>query len=197
MYDQSISEAVSNSLPSKKLSIDFRSIGILTISTDYLAHMWKKAEELLSNGNAAVICPGEATVYLVASSSTPRNPHRVTFHTGGRHVCTCIGYNSAKICAHALVVAELRNSLFDFVAWYKRSKHAPSAGKLSDLAKPTSTGKKGNTGAGKKRKASNIGTGIQHPAASDVYLADIFFFCISQQPDQEMLWVLSIFQPYL
>jgi hypothetical protein len=46
----------------------------------------------------------------------------------------------SKICAHALVVAELRNCLLDFVAWYKRSKHKPSAGKLSDLTKPKHSG---------------------------------------------------------
>ena len=126
------------------LSLPYRSTGITTVSAEHLAHMWKKAEALLLSEGSVVLSPGETSAFLVASASTPGNPHRVTVHQGGRCVCNCIGYSSSKICAHALVVAESNNSPFDFVAWYKRSKHSPSAGSLSDLAKPKHTGRKGN-----------------------------------------------------
>ena len=56
-----------------------------------------------------------------------------------------MSYASSKICAHALSTAEFCESLFDYIAWYKRLKCKPSASYLSNISKPKAAGKKGNT----------------------------------------------------
>ena len=54
-------------------------------------------------------------------------------------MCDCLGYRSAKLCAHALAVAE-SCGLFDYLSWYKQLKCKPSVGYLANLSKPKMCG---------------------------------------------------------
>ena len=136
--------AVSPSTSNIPLSIPHKSTGITTLSEVHLQNLWSKAALILSKKSNIVAAPGASSTYMVISLSND-TPNKVTVHPAGKLVCNCMSYTSSKICAHALSTAEFCDSLFDYIAWYKKMKCKPSASYLSSLGKPKTAGKKGNT----------------------------------------------------
>ena len=115
------------------------STGITTLSQDHLSQIWVKATNILRDPGNIVLAPGSKTTHFVASISQ-KDPHKVVVHPGGKYVCDCLGYRSAKLCAHALAVAESCGLLFDYLSWYKQLKCKPSVGYLANLSKPKMCG---------------------------------------------------------
>ena len=54
----------------------------------------------------------------------------------------CLGYKSAKICAHTVAAALKAGDIEAFVCWYKRLKCKPNFTALAERGKPSTSGKK-------------------------------------------------------
>ena len=72
--------------------------------------------------------------------------------TGGGFLCDdeCLGYKSAKICAHTAAAALKAGNVQAFVCWYKKLKCKQNFTVVAGSGKPTTYGKKPRKGATKK-----------------------------------------------
>ena len=128
----------------------------VNIPAPVLDGIWKKAAKLLTATSAITKAPGtdEKAHSVLSSSGNP--PHLVTMRKNGQYVCdkTCGNWNSLRICAHTVVVAEVNNDLSLFVSWLVKSKKKPSLTKLLVTGMPDGRGKKGNKSNYQKKKVS-------------------------------------------
>ena len=110
-----------------------------------LSGIWTKAGNLLQDtANNFSMSPGSHSQARMVRSSSSTTPHLVKQGKGGNFVCDCINYKSLRICSHTVAVAELNDSLIEFLSYLKKLKHAPNltAMAISDMPK------------GKERKGS-------------------------------------------
>lgn len=105
-----------------------------------LSGIWTKAEDLLKDpGGNFSMSPGSHSQARMVKSYSSSTPHLVKPAKGGRFICdsNCAHYKSLGICSHTVAVAELNNSLIEFLAFYKKSKakHIPNltAMAISDM----------------------------------------------------------------
>lgn len=135
------------------LSVTAAESGITSIPTAILESVFEKAANLLSIPGNVVPKPGASDgSFMVAGISN--KVHCVTPGKGGSLTCdrTCVNFSS-KICEHTLAVAQLKGSLPEFIAWYKRSKRGPNITNMALAGGPKNAGKKPS-----KRKRSNAKT---------------------------------------
>ena len=114
--------------------------------------IWTNANSIFDDSDAIVQAPGDSTAYIIKSLSGQR-PHFVRpSKTGGGFLCDdeCLGYKSAKICAHTVAAALKADNVDAFVCWYKRLKTKPNFTAVAESGKPTTSGKKPRKGATKK-----------------------------------------------
>ena len=90
---------------------------------------------------------------MVASTSSPKKPHLVSFYSNGKITCDCINYFTRNLCSHVIAVAELQSSLPQLLKWYKdtnKEVNLWNAARSSGV--PKHPGEKLN---GQKRKRSH------------------------------------------
>ena len=87
--------------------------------------IWKKAEELLAQPNAVVTAQGFDTSVKMAASKSGKHPHLVKCGKGGRvsYDNECPDWRSLNICSHIVAVAEINNSLHEYIDFYRKSKY--------------------------------------------------------------------------
>ena len=86
--------------------------------------LWKKAERLLSLGDAILPAPStdkSSEAFSVLSQSGD-SPNFAKVYNNAKVTCNCRNYKPKKICAHAISVAESLGILSEFVAWYRKQK---------------------------------------------------------------------------
>ena len=104
----------------------------------------------MGDETAIVQAPGDETAYIVKSTSGQK-PHYVRPAKGGGYLCDdCLGYKSAKICAHTVAASLKTNQMESFIKWYKKLKCKPNFTVLAESGKPTTAGKKPRKGVSKK-----------------------------------------------
>ena len=114
--------------------------------------IWMNANSIFVDSAAIVQAPGDSTAYIVKSLSGQK-PHYVQpSKGGGGFLCDnkCLGYKSAKICAHTVSAALKADDIEAYVCWYKRLKCKPNFTVLAESGKPSTSGKKPRKGATKK-----------------------------------------------
>lgn len=114
--------------------------------------IWTNANSIFVDNTAIVQAPGDSTAYIVKSLSGQK-PHYVhPSKSGGGFLCDdeCLGYKSAKICAHTVAAALKAGDVEAYVYWYKRLKCKPNFTVLAESGKPSTSGKKPRKGATKK-----------------------------------------------
>ena len=99
-----------------------------------------------------VQAPGDSTAYIIKSLSGHKPLFVQPSKTGGGFLCDdeCLGYKSAKICAHTVAAALKAGNVDAFVCWYKKLKTKPNFTVVAESGKPTTSGKKPRKGATKK-----------------------------------------------
>ena len=106
--------------------------------------IWMNANSIFADSAAIVQAPGDSTAYIVKSLSGQK-PHYVRpSKGGGGFLCAdeCLGYKSAKICAHTVSAALKADDIEAYVCWYKRLICKPNFTVLAESGKPSTSGKK-------------------------------------------------------
>ena len=104
--------------------------------------IWSRANEILKDESAMVNAPGDEVAYVVKSVSGQK-PHYMRPTKGGGYLCDdCLGYKSAKICAHTVAASVKAGKMDSFINHYKRLKYQPNFTILAEGGKPNTTGKK-------------------------------------------------------
>ena len=108
--------------------------------------IWHKALELIKTNGAIVSAPGFEGNAKYVLSYHGKKPHLVLPKKNGAFSCDgeCPNWKSMGICAHCVAAAETCNKLSEFIAWYKKSKKAPSLSKFAEATMPKGRGNKGN-----------------------------------------------------
>ena len=84
--------------------------------------IWSRANTLLEDESAIVQAPGDEAAYMVKSVSGQK-PHYVRPAKNGGYLCDdCLGYKSAKICAHTVAASLKAGNIETFIKWYKKLK---------------------------------------------------------------------------
>ena len=113
--------------------------------------IWSRANAILEDESAIVQAPGDDESAYIVKSQSGQKPHYVRPSKGGGYLCEdCLGYKSAKICAHTVAVSVKACKLESFIKWYKKLKCKPNFTLLAESGKPSTTGKKPRKGVSKK-----------------------------------------------
>ena len=118
-------------LPTKRLPFSAAKNGITTIPLPILDSMFERANRLLEFPENVISKPGAIDgSFIVAGYSN--KIHIVTPGKGGSIKCdrSCVN-SSTKICEHVLAVAQVRGTINEFLAYYKRSKRGPNLLQMS------------------------------------------------------------------
>ena len=122
----------------------------LLLPSNMAKTIWSRANAIVGDETAIVQAPGDETAYIVKSTSGQK-PHYVRPAKGGGYLCDdCLGYKSAKICAHTVAASLKTNQMESFIKWYKKLKCKPNFTVLAESGKPTTAGKKPRKGVSKK-----------------------------------------------
>ena len=128
--------------------------------------IWSRANDIVEDETAIVQAPGDASAYMVKSNSGQK-PHYVQSTKGGGYLCDdCLGYKSAKICAHTVAASLKAGTLETFIEWYQKLKIKPNLTTLAEFGKPSTAGKKPRKGVSKK-VSKQIQTSINNADDSD------------------------------
>ena len=112
--------------------------------------IWSRASAIVEDEAAIVQAPGDEAAYIVKSVSGQK-PHYVRPAKGGGYLCDdCLGYKSAKICAHTVAASLKSDKMESFIKWYKKLKCKPNFSALAESGKPITAGKKPRKGVFKK-----------------------------------------------
>jgi len=112
--------------------------------------IWSRATDIVEDESAIVQAPGDKSAYIVKSNSGQK-PHYVRPAKGGGYLCDdCLGYKSAKVCAHTVAASLKTGTIELFIKWYKKLKCKPNLTTLADIGKPSTAGKKPRKGVSKK-----------------------------------------------
>ena len=131
------------------MSISAKESKITTVPLPILEAMFEKASNLLVSKGSVIPKPGADNGSFTVAG-TLNKVHSVTPGKGGCLSCdrTCINH-ATKVCEHVLAVAQLRGSLGEFLAWFKRRKQ-PAMMDMVEQRGPKNAGRKPS-----KRKRSN------------------------------------------
>ena len=122
----------------------------LMLPPNMASTIWSCANIIIEDNTAIVNAPGDETSYNVKSLSGQR-PHYVRPSKGGGFLCDdCLGYKSAKICAHTVAASLKTGNIRSFISWYIKLKCKPNFTVLAESGKPAATGKKPRKGVSKK-----------------------------------------------
>ena len=118
--------------------------------------MYAQASKLMESKEAVIRAPSNNQNAFVIRNDVGGKPYYVYQEENGKVVCDeCPRYKSAKICCHALVLAEKCGGLNKFLSWYKRrpktitatsyisSDSSKTVGKKGDQAKSSTARRKG------------------------------------------------------
>ena len=112
--------------------------------------IWNRANAIVGDETAIVQAPGDEAAYIVKSLSGQK-PRYVQPAKGGGYLCDeCLGYKSAKICAHTVAASLKTDKIESFIKWYKKLKCKPNYTVLAESGKPSTAGKKPRKGVSKK-----------------------------------------------
>lgn len=90
------------------------------LSRNIFEPVWEKAESLLEDAANIVNAPGiDNNAWMVVSKSG-KSPHYVEMYKNGKIECPCSGFNSKKMCSHAVAVAEKIGVLDKYLNWYDK-----------------------------------------------------------------------------
>ena len=66
----------------------------------------------------------EKDIFMVPSTSSTSNPHRVKINENGLVECDeqCLNFKCYKICSHSVAVAEFHRVLYQFIDKFKEKK---------------------------------------------------------------------------
>ena len=145
-----------SSLAKKSLDITAEESGIHTIPLVTLLGIWNKAQHLLNDENLITATPGVDRRARAVFSYSSETPHIVRFKGNGQYVCdcNCPQWVSSRICSHTVAVAQVNNSLKDFLEWHTGSSSQPNITSLAMSGMPSGRGRKKNQiprSRGKKR----------------------------------------------
>ena len=161
VYDEEEQNDSTNqqALPTKRLPFSAAKSGITTIPLPILDSMFERANRLLESPENVISKPGATDGFFIVAGYSNKI-HIVTPGKGGSIKCdrSCIN-SSTKICEHVLAVAQVRGTINEFLAYYKRSKRGPNLLQMSLGSAPKSAGRKPS-----HRKKSNK----QKPAITEV-----------------------------
>lgn len=90
--------------------------------------------------------------------------HVVLPGKGGKYSCDCPNYHSLNICSHTVAVAEISQSLPQFIEYYRKSKKLPS---LTSLTAVNSTGSGHKGGKPPRKKRAKEAVTIRIPVTED------------------------------
>ena len=137
----------SDTCPSVKcLDISAEDSGIHTIPLITLQAIWNKAVSLLNGDNLVTPTPGSDRRARAVMSYHSDAPHIVRPKGNGQYVCdsNCPQWMSSKICSHTVAVAQLNNSLREFLDWFVSSSPQPNITALAMSGMPSGRGRKKN-----------------------------------------------------
>ena len=139
----------------------------LSLPPNMAKTIWSRANAILEDESAIVKAPGDEAAYVVRSVSGQK-PHYVRPAKGGGYLCDdCLGYKSAKICAHT-VAASVKSGKIDlFINYYKKLKCQPNFTVLAESGKPSTSGKKQARKGVSKRVSRHIQATIDEADEED------------------------------
>ena len=140
--NSSIQDSLSSTIT---LPITASDSGITTVPMPILQAMFDKASQLLRKRDNVIAKPG-ATDGSFIVAGTGNTIHVVTPGKGGCLKCdrNCVN-SSTRICEHVLAVAQIREKLSEFLAWYRRSKSGPKVLEMALGSAPKNAGRKPST----------------------------------------------------
>ena len=128
-----------------KLSVQPEESGLAGVPLLLLKDMYAQASKLMESKEAVVRAPSNNQNAFVIRNDVGGKPYYVYQEENGKVVCDeCPRYRSAKICCHALVVAEKCGGLNKFLSWYKRSPKTITATSYITSDSSKTVGKKGD-----------------------------------------------------
>ena len=137
------------------LAMDVETVsGSVAIPVPVLKGMWDKAEELLLSSTSICAAPGYPAEAKMVESRSGKRPHLVVPGKSGQFKCDeeCINFKSIGICSHTVAVAQMNNSLQQFIAWFAKAKKKPNFTKLATHDMPSGRGRKGSVPPRKRKK---------------------------------------------
>ena len=116
----------SNQQSNEKISVNYKDDRILYPPKSIQMQIFQKAEKLV-DGEEEVITKVKGTekcIFMVPSTSSASNPHRVKINENGLVECDeqCLRFKCYKICSHSVAVAEFHGVLYQFIDNFKEKK---------------------------------------------------------------------------
>ena len=116
----------SNQQSNKKMSVNYKDAKMLYPPKSIQMQIFEKAEKLVY-GEEEVITKVKGTekdIFMVPSTSSASNPHRVKINENGLVECDeqCLRFKCYKICSHYVAVAEFHGVLHQFIDKFKEKK---------------------------------------------------------------------------
>ena len=128
-----------------KFSVQAEESGLAGVPLLLLKEMYSQASQLLESEEAVLRAPSNNQKAYVIRNDGGGKPHYVYQEESGKVVCEeCPRFKSAKICCHALVVAEKCGGLSSFFSWFKRSQKTITATSFITSDSSKTVGKKGD-----------------------------------------------------
>ena len=137
------------------LAVDVETVSSsVGIPVSILKGVWDKAEELLQSTNSISAAPGYPADAKMVESRGGKRPHLVVAGKGGQFKCDeeCLNFKSIGICSHTVAVAQLNNSLQQFIGWFMKAKKKPNFTKIATHDMPAGRGRKGSQAPRKRKK---------------------------------------------
>ena len=108
------------------MSVNCKDAGMLYPPKSIQMHIFEKAGKLFY-GEEEVITKVKGTekdIFMVPSTSSGSNPHRVKINENGLVECDeqCLRFKCYKICSHTAAVAEFHGVLYQFIDKFEEKK---------------------------------------------------------------------------
>ena len=110
------------------LSVSCKEAGL---SEQVYGGMWQKAACLVGDSKAITDAPCLPDSKMVASYTTPQQPHVVDIMAKGKISCNCLNYTTKSLCSHVLAVAEKSSILPELLVWFKATNQGPNLWSLA------------------------------------------------------------------
>ncbi len=108
--------------------------------TDYVAEqIWTSATTLLADDDNFSVAPGSSKSAWMVSRGEDLKPHFV-HQKKGHYECDqdCFYFQTCKVCAHIVAIANRNNDLSKFIEWYKKQNHGINATTVAQIGLPLS-----------------------------------------------------------
>ena len=144
----------SNQQFNKKMSVNYKDARMSYPPKSIQMQIFEKAGKLFY-GEEEVITKVKGTekdIFMVPSTSSGSNPHRVKINVNGLVECDeqCLRFKCYKICSHTVAVAEFHGVLYQFIDKFKEKKKRKISC-IVDVRVPPNVGTK-KTKATQRRK---------------------------------------------